>query len=94
MILSSADYLEHYGKQGMRWGQRRAVNRAHTRKQKAEVALVSAGAGFLATRFVASRTLNTNKGLAAGLVVGGATKKYMDNFINKKGTTKVSSLTV
>lgn len=96
MVIEESLYLEHYGKKGMHWGQRRAKNKAlnksRSRSQKVVSGVAVVGAVFLGSRLATRKTMNTKMTIVAGVTAGVATKKMMDHIFEKSGDKKVSEL--
>ena len=93
MLLDEELYLKHYGKKGMKWGQRRAQrkrnNKNQSKSEKTVVALVAAGAAFMGARLVSGSTMNATATIAGGAAAGIAGKRFMDSWVNKNGSNPI-----
>jgi outer membrane lipoprotein SlyB len=92
------DFLEHFGKKGMRWGvvRRAAPGDWKSRGAKQKLGLVAGGAvGYNVAALAVNKTLGKKYPLAKVLVMAGGAvvgARVTRNMLQKEGSKKVSSL--
>lgn len=91
MIVDEEAFLEHYGKKGMRWGQRRGRDKAKLIGAGVGGYLVGGVASGMAIRGFQIKQPHAQLLTMMGMEAAGATAavKVTRNILNKKGNVKV-----